>query len=145
LKSRGIIIAADTVIKINNSIIGKPKDEKDAIKILSRLSGKRHAVITGLVVYSTATKKFYSECVKTFVTMDPLTLEEIKSYIKTGEPFDKAGGYAIQGKGKFFIRKIEGCYFNVVGLPLYTLAKMLKKACAAAGQECPADPELVSG
>lgn len=128
LKAQGIIIAADTVIKLDSSIIGKPKNEKDALKILSRLSGRKHTVITGLAVYDTSIKRFYTKCVKTYVTMDALSPEQIKSYIKTGEPLDKAGGYAIQGKGKFFIRKIDGCYFNVVGLPLNALAKLLKKA-----------------
>ena len=127
IKSKGIIIAADTVIKCNNSVIGKPKNKKQAAEILSLLSGKKHAVITSLVLYNTYSKKFYTKCVKTFVTMDKLTSEEIRNYVKTGESLDKAGGYAIQGKGKFFISKIEGCYFNVVGLPLHTLSKMLKK------------------
>ena len=126
-KSKGIIIAADTVIKCNNAVIGKPKNKKQASEILTLLSGKKHTVITALVLYNTYTKKFYSKCVKTFVTMDRLTSGEIKNYVKTGEPMDKACGYAIQGKGKFFICKIEGCYFNVVGLPLHTLSKMLKK------------------
>ena len=124
----GIIIAADTVIKLDNSIVGKPKNEKDALRILSLLSGKKHTVITGLAIYDTSKKKFYTKCVKTYVTMDVLSHEQIKSYVKTGEPLDKAGGYAIQGKGKLFIRKIDGCYFNVVGLPLNALTKLLKKA-----------------
>ncbi|OGL41534.1 MAG: septum formation protein Maf [Candidatus Schekmanbacteria bacterium GWA2_38_9] len=128
LKEKGIIIAADTVIKIDSSIIGKPKDGKDAVRILSRLSGRKHAVITGLAVYDTSTKRFYTKCVRTYVTMDTLSPEQIKSYVRTGEPLDKAGGYAIQGKGKFFIRKIDGCYFNVVGLPLNALSKLLNKA-----------------
>ncbi len=128
LIAKGIIIAADTVIELDGLIVGKPKNKKDALEILSRLSGKKHTVITGLTVYNTSTKKIYTKSVKTYVTMDILSPEQIKSYVKTGEPLDKAGGYAIQGKGKFFIRKIDGCYFNVVGLPLYDLAKLLRKA-----------------
>ena len=122
-----LIIAADTIGVIAGRIIGKPHSEQEAKEILSLLSGKAHSVITGFTVLDTATNKSVSKTVATTVYFKNLTKSEIEEYIKTGEPLDKAGAYAIQGKGALFVEKIDGDYFNVVGLPLGALAEVLKE------------------
>jgi septum formation protein len=122
-----VIIAADTIGVIRNHIIGKPQDAKDAEKMLRNLSGKTHRVITGLTVLDTGSEKMLTRTVVTFVHIKELKPEEIFSYIKTGEPLDKAGAYAIQGLGALIVEKINGDYYNVVGLPLKTLADCLKE------------------
>lgn len=122
-----IIIAADTFISINNKVLGKPHNEKEAEKMLGMLNGKKHSVITGFTVLDTGRKKKISKSVITSVYLRKLTRNEIKTYIKSGEPLDKAGAYAIQGLGAVFIEKIAGDYFNVVGLPLFALTECLKK------------------
>jgi septum formation protein len=122
-----LIIAADTIGVIAGRIIGKPHSEKEAAEILSLLSGKAHSVITGFTVLDTATNKSVSKTVATTVYFKNLTKSEIEEYIKTGEPLDKAGAYAIQGLGALFVEKIDGDYFNVVGLPLGALAEVLKE------------------
>ena len=95
--------------------------------MLKSLSGKTHRVYSGLAVVNTSNNKVEKESLYTEVKFSNLTDEEIKSYIKTGEPLDKAGAYGIQGYGGVFVEKINGCYYNVVGLPLNLLNKMLKK------------------
>ena len=122
-----IIIAADTVGVIDGRIIGKPHSESEARAMLELLSGKAHIVITGFTVLDTFTGKSISRSVETTVFMKRLTHSEIEAYVKTGEPLDKAGSYAIQGLGAVLVEKIEGDYFNVMGLPLSALAKTLKK------------------
>jgi septum formation protein len=122
----GIIIGADTIVVINRKILGKPIDKQDARNLLSNLSGKTHRVITGIAVLDARTN-----CIKqghsiTAVTFRKLTLKEIEEYIDTGDPFDKAGSYGIQGKGALFVERITGDYFNVVGLPLVLLFRLLK-------------------
>lgn len=121
-----IIIAADTIVTINGSILGKPKDKNDAYKMLKTLSGNTHKVYTGITVINKGTKEILSEAVCTKVKFSYLNEEEILNYIQTGEPLDKAGSYGIQGYGGVFVEYIEGCYYNVVGLPLNRLDKMLK-------------------
>ena len=118
-----IIIAADTIVCINGAILGKPTDAADATSMLGRLSGKVHQVYTGLVIQSGA--QLLQEAVCTQVEMRPLTAADIAAYIASGEPFDKAGGYGIQGLGARFIERIAGCYYNVVGLPLARLCVLL--------------------
>lgn len=118
----GIIITADTIVVLGKKIIGKPVDEKDAFRILKLLSGKTHIVYTGYSVYNSYNGKTITEYEKTKVTFRILTIDEINEYIKGGSPMDKAGAYGIQDDfGAVFIKKIDGCYYNVVGLPLAKL------------------------
>lgn len=127
LKEESIIIAGDTVVVLEDKILGKPKNEEDAYSMLKQLSGKTHRVYSGLVVINMYNNKVEKQSLFTEVKFSNLTDEEIKTYIKTGEPLDKAGAYGIQGYGGVFIEGINGCYYNVVGLPLNLLNKMLKK------------------
>ena len=120
------IISADTVVYCDGEIMGKPKDENDAYRMLAKLSGKAHSVTTGICVISNGTP--FSSAVTTKVFVDSLTDDEIKAYISTRDPFDKAGGYGIQGVFSKHISKIEGCYFNVVGLPTNALSKLFRSA-----------------
>lgn len=122
-----IIIAADTVVSLNGNILGKPRDKHEAYDMLSSLSDNTHKVYTGVVVINTKTKAILKDFVETKVFFSKLTDEQINSYIETGDPFDKAGAYGIQGKAGVFIKKIDGCYYNVVGLPLNKLNEMLEK------------------
>ncbi len=122
-----LIIAADTIGVVAGRIIGKPHSENEAREILSLLSAKAHTVITGFTVLDTGSGKSVSRSVETTVYMKPLTQAEIKNYVQTGEPLDKAGAYAIQGLGAVLVEKIEGDYFNVMGLPLRALAEVLKE------------------
>jgi septum formation protein len=115
----GIIITADTIVVLNKSIIGKPVNKKDAFRILKLLSGKTHIVYTGYSIYNSTNRKTITEYEKTEVTFRELTNDEIENYIAGGSPMDKAGAYGIQDDfGAVFIKKINGCYYNVVGLPL---------------------------
>lgn len=118
------VLGSDTVVYHNGSIIGKPRDEKDAIRILSELSGKTHEVYTGVAVI-TADKRLV-ECDITRVTFSELSEEEIEKYVASGEPMDKAGAYGIQGPFGMFVQKVEGNYFTVIGLPLPRAYRMLK-------------------
>lgn len=119
------IIAADTVVCINGSILGKPKNAEEAFDMLKRLSGQEHFVLSGFSVHHFGKEKSAHQAVQTAVKVKPLTPVEIKWYVNTGEPFDKAGGYAIQGIGSFMIESICGSYTNVVGLPLCELIQTL--------------------
>ncbi len=124
----GVIITADTIVVIDNKILGKPKDKKDAEKILKRLSGRTHTVYTGFSVFNCRNNKFITDFEKTNVTFRKLGQNEIKNYIASGTPMDKAGAYGIQDDfGAVFIKKINGDYYNVVGLPLSSLYDSLKK------------------
>jgi septum formation protein len=126
MKANEIILASDTIVTLDNKIYGKPKDRQDAIRILQELSGKVHEVITGVFLMSISKEFSFKEITK--VHFKTLSLEEIEYYIDTFEPYDKAGAYAIQEWiGMIGIKKIEGDYFNVVGLPLFELNEALKK------------------
>jgi len=119
---KGAIITADTIVVLDDKIIGKPLNKKDAFKILKTLSGKTHIVYTGYSLYNSFNKKSISEFEKTKVTFRHLTDQEINEYIDSGSPMDKAGAYGIQDDfGAVFISKINGCYYNVVGLPIAKL------------------------
>lgn len=120
-----IVIAADTAVVVDDDILGKPANEEDAKGMLARLSGREHIVVTGIGLVDTASGRSLSATEQTVVYFQPLTDTEIDAYIATGEPFDKAGGYGIQGYGALLIRKIEGDYFNVMGLPLSKLYRLL--------------------
>ena len=121
------VIAADTIVYVDHSVLGKPKDREEAKKMLRRLSGKEHRVLTGFSVHHLEKRKGDREAVQTVVKVKKLTQAEMEWYVKTGEPFDKAGGYAIQGIGSFMIESIKGSYTNVVGLPICELIQMLSR------------------
>ena len=118
-----IIISADTIVVINSDILGKPKNREDAFRMLSELQGKWHEVLTGISV--SMNDKIISYVEHTRVKFKTLTEAEILEYLETGESDDKAGAYAIQGKGALLIERIDGDFYNVVGLPLCVLGKML--------------------
>ena len=119
------VIAADTVVVAEGVILGKPQDAEDAFKMLKQLSGKTHKVLTGIAVSYAG--EMLAEVCETKVVFRELTDEEIKNYVATGEPLDKAGAYGIQGKGAVLVEKIDGCYNNVVGLPLTRMQLILAK------------------
>jgi len=125
----GIIITADTIVVLNKTILGKPINKKDAFRILKLLSGNTHIVYTGYSIFNFSNGKTISEYEKTEVTFRELTEVEIKEYINGGSPMDKAGAYGIQDDfGAAFIKKINGCYYNVVGLPLAKFYHALLRA-----------------
>ena len=120
------IISADTVVFCDGEIMGKPADRDDAFRMLKKLSGKAHTVTTGICVINGGLP--FSSSVTTKVFVEGLTDDEINAYIETHDPFDKAGSYGIQGIFSKHISKIDGCYFNVVGLPTNALAKLFNEA-----------------
>lgn len=122
-----IIIAADTFVAYQNKVLGKPKSTAEAKKMLEILSGKTHSLITGLAIIDTQTNKKISKIIEAKVAIRKLTAREINNYIKSGEPMDKAGAYAIQGLGAVIVKNIDGDYHTAMGLPLYQLAQELKK------------------
>lgn len=123
---KGIVITADTIVVLDHEIIGKPKNKKEAFRILSKLSGRTHEVYTGFVLLNTVSRQKIIGYEKTFVTFKSLSKKEIDDYIKTGSPMDKAGAYGIQDDfGAVFVKRIDGCYYNVVGLPIAKLYKSL--------------------
>ncbi|WP_280769775.1 Maf family protein [Salipaludibacillus daqingensis] len=120
-----LILAADTIVVIDDKILGKPADAHQAYEMLQQLSGRDHHVLTGVTILSQEKEMTFVE--KTHVHFFPLTSEEITSYINSGEPFDKAGGYGIQGLGSTLVEKINGDYFTVVGLPIAKVVRALKQ------------------
>jgi septum formation protein len=122
-----LIIAADTFIVFKGRIFGKPETAAEAGRMLRTLQGKQHSVITGFTIIDAGTGKEMSRSVETKVYFRKMSAGEIRRYVRSGEPLDKAGAYAIQGLGAAFIRKIEGDYHNVVGLPMGALRMALKK------------------
>ncbi len=123
IKAEGTVIAADTIVVLGRHLLGKPTDAYHARKMLQKLSGRKHKVITGVCVRSAEQTQVFSVVTKVFFR--GLTRQEIEAYIATGEPIDKAGAYAIQGNAAHMVRKIKGSYTNVVGLPLCELQKTL--------------------
>lgn len=117
------VIGADTVVACGGKILGKPADEAEAVKMLSLLSGKTHSVYTGVCIVNAEKKTVFAQ--KTDVTFYELTQEEIESYVSTGDCLDKAGAYGIQSRGCVLVEKIDGDYFNVVGLPVAETVKAL--------------------
>jgi septum formation protein len=118
------VLGADTTVILDNHILGKPSDPADAARMLRLLSGRTHRVITGVAVVTATSTKVAAET--TAVQFLPLSDQEIADYIATGEPMDKAGAYAIQGRAARWIPRIEGCYFNVVGLPISLVSTLLQ-------------------
>ena len=121
----GVVIAADTVVSLDGAILGKPADKLEAFRMLSTLSGVRHQVYTGVTVMRDGEKQIEHET--TDVTFRELSEEEIEHYLATGEPMDKAGAYGIQGYGALLVERIEGDYYNVMGLPVCRLGQMLRR------------------
>lgn len=119
------VISADTIVVLDGKILGKPKDEEDAFRMLSSLSGRTHEVFTGVCVLHSGRRLVFAE--RTEVSFFPLSEDEIRAYIATGEPADKAGAYGIQGKGCTLVKAISGDYNNVVGLPVAGLNRLLKE------------------
>lgn len=122
-KADDLVIAADTVVAIDGTVLGKPRSTQDAFAMLSRLSGRHHTVYTGVTVRMGERTLTAHEATR--VHFRPLTCGEIEAYISTGEPMDKAGAYGIQGYGAMLVEGISGDYFNVVGLPVCLLGRML--------------------
>ncbi|MBO5195744.1 MAG: septum formation inhibitor Maf [Clostridia bacterium] len=124
-KSDGCIIAADTVVVADGKILGKPIDENDAVNMLRSLSGREHSVLTGFTVRKG--DKAFTEVSETKVLMRHITEEEIKAYVDSGNPMDKAGAYGIQCAAGMFIEKIDGDYYTVVGLPICPISVILRE------------------
>ncbi|MFA6978034.1 MAG: Maf family protein [Ignavibacteriaceae bacterium] len=125
---KGIIITADTIVVIDGKILGKPDSVKQAIAMLKNLSGRKHFVYTGFCVFNSLNGKMINDYEKTEVTFRELKESEIKEYVAGGSPMDKAGAYGIQDDyGAIFIKKINGCYYNVVGLPLTKVYQAMLK------------------
>lgn len=122
-----LILAADTVVAYHHHVLGKPADEKDALRMIKLLSGQWHQVYTGLCLYDPAREIKLTGHEMTRVKFRKLSLPEIKRYVATGEPMDKAGAYGIQGLGSLLVERIDGCYFNVMGLPLVKLDNMIQR------------------
>ena len=121
------VLGADTMVVLDQEIIGQPADEEDAYRILSKLAGKQHRVITGVVLIAPETEEYETVVVST-VTLKSISENEIRSYIETEEPLDKAGAYAIQGEGSFLVESWDGSYSNIVGLPLEALTDLFQQA-----------------
>lgn len=124
-KEAGLVIGSDTIVVLDGSVLGKPADHADAVRMLTALQGRTHRVYTGVACIHTGTGEVLVRHRQTEVTMKPLSQEQIVAYVNTGEPSDKAGAYGIQGMGATLVESIQGCYFNVVGLPLSLLSDML--------------------
>jgi len=122
----GLVLGADTVVAVNGFILGKPASTFDAEDMLAKLSGVTHRVVTGVAIVDASTGRAETACATTSVRIKRLSPEAIKAYVATGEPMDKAGGYGIQGRAAVFVTGIDGCYSNVVGLPLSVVADMLE-------------------
>ena len=129
-ETEALIIGADTIVTVDGKILGKPRDAEEAFSMLSMLQGRTHQVYTGvaLITKEEELQKSHVFSEKTDVHMYPMTEQEIREYIATGEPLDKAGAYGIQGRAAVYIRKIEGDYNNVVGLPISRLYQELKSS-----------------
>lgn len=125
--TNGLVIGADTQILVDGEVMGKPTDERDAARMLSKLSARTHRAITGVALVDAETGFEETWAETTLVSFRKLSKDEISTYISTGEPMDKAGAYGIQGRAAAFVEKIEGCYFNIVGLPLVKLSQKIRK------------------
>ncbi len=123
--TEGVVIGADTLVSLAGELLGKPRDDAHAHDMLTRLSGTCHEVITGVALIEIEQQKTVTWSETTRVYFRKLSYSEIAAYVETGEPSDKAGAYGIQGLGAAFVIRIEGCYFNVVGLPLAKLVEQL--------------------
>lgn len=120
-----IVIAADTFVILAGKVIGKPRDPAEAKRMLRLLSGKKHSIITGLTVIDTRSRKVITRSIEANVYFKKLSEREISAYVKTGEPLDKAAAYAVQGRSAVFIKKTEGDFLGIIGLPAYELGQIL--------------------
>lgn len=127
MRSEGIVIAADTVVVKDDRVLGKPADAAEALAMLEQLQGDVHEVFTGITLQELPGHRVVSDYERTEVEMRHVSREELERYVATKEPLDKAGAYGVQGFAAVFVAGIRGCYFNVVGLPLFKLTEMLKK------------------
>jgi septum formation protein len=124
----GIVVGADTIVVLDGEYLGKPSNHSDAVRMLGLLSGRTHAVVTGISIVDRPTNKSVTEHEKTSVTFREIPSEEIEMYVSQGSPMDKAGAYGIQDDyGAVFVSRIEGCYYNVVGLPVSRFHRMLQE------------------
>ena len=121
-----VIVGADTIVCLDGTILGKPADAEDAVRMLQSLSGKRHTVYTGVTLIDSLRGKHVSFCEQTDVFFYSVTEEEIRAYVNTGDPLDKAGSYGIQGPGAFLVKRLEGDYYTVVGFPIARFLQILK-------------------
>lgn len=126
-RTDGIVIGSDTIVVVDGEVLGKPKDKQDAFRMLNTLQGRKHEVYTGVACIDLGTGQHLVSHHVTSVYMKPLTPTQIERYIDTGEPMDKAGSYGIQGLGATIIERIDGDYFNVVGLPVSLLSDQLER------------------
>ncbi|MCU0581145.1 MAG: Maf family protein [Syntrophales bacterium] len=121
------VLGADTIVVIGGEVLGKPKDREDARRMLRRLSGREHHVFTGFTILRKSVSVLYRKTVRSTVVFRPIEEDELQWYINTDEPYDKAGGYAVQEKGGLFAKRIRGSYSNVIGLPVSEVFEILKK------------------
>ncbi|MDN5279691.1 MAG: nucleoside triphosphate pyrophosphatase [Clostridiales bacterium] len=121
----GIVVGADTIVVQGDTILGKPEDKKNAESMLHSLSGKRHRVVTGIAVVDVAGLRTLSHSEVTMVFFRELSRKDVDFYLATDEPYDKAGAYGIQGHAAFFVERLEGCYFNVVGFPVVAFRNLM--------------------
>ena len=122
-----VVLGADTEVVLDGRYLGKPRDAADAARMLRRLSGRTHEVVTGLALVDAASGREETLAVTTRVTMRDVSDEEISAYVATGEPLDKAGAYAVQGLGARLVARVDGCVTNVVGLPVETTRRLLER------------------
>jgi len=122
-----LILGADTTVEIDGNILGKPQDYADAVRMLETIQGKWHRVITGITLVNAGTREVITDSEVTRVKIRPMTPEMIRAYLKTGESLDKAGAYGAQGFGSLIVERVEGCFFNVIGLPLHKLSLLLER------------------
>lgn len=122
-----VVLGADTEVVLDGRYLGKPRDAADAARMLRELSGRTHEVVTGLALVDAPSGREETLAVTTRVTMIDAGAEEIAAYVATGEPLDKAGAYAIQGQGARLVARVDGCFTNVVGLPVETTRRLLKR------------------
>jgi septum formation protein len=120
------VLGADTIVVIDGLLLGKPKSKKQAREMLEKLSGREHEVFTGFTIAHDATKVYKTKVIRSAVRFKKISPEEMQWYVNCDEPYDKAGGYAVQGKGACFIKSIRGSYTNVIGLPLCEVMEELK-------------------
>jgi len=125
--SPAVVLGADTEVVLDGRYLGKPADVPDALRMLQTLRGRTHEVITGVALVESPGSREETAAVVTRVTMTNATDEDLAAYVATGEPLDKAGAYAVQGRGSLLIDRIDGCYTNVVGLPVETTRRLLQR------------------
>lgn len=123
-----LVLGADTVVVVEGDVLGKPADATDALALLSRLVGRAHRVLTAVTVVATAPRREYHVLVESRVSMRPASQDELRDYVASGEPLDKAGAYAVQGEGRRFVTALEGSETNVIGLPVEETLALLRRA-----------------